>query len=205
MKKISLIIVIFYFLLPCSINTQDLLLGKIEKKFSSINRFSANFTELLISTAGETQSFEGKIFIAKPCSLRMETTAPEEQIILYNGNTAWVYLPQKKYCLRYNSGSLINLSNIPNYIFAPFKNLKVDTLYSDTGSIFIKLHTKEENEFFKSVELKISKIKMLPSAITLTDRIGNKMNFNFFNILVNDKRKIGFSFIPEDSVKIIEN
>lgn len=204
MKKLFLIIIILTFGTFIFSESKEELLDKIEKRFSSIKEFSATFNQKVAPVIGEAQFFEGTIDILRPHNLRMEIIAPEKQLILYNGETAWVYLPEQKYCLKYSCGKENSLSKIPRYIFEPFNNLIVDTLYSDTSFIFIKLSMKEDEEFFHCIELKVSKDKMLLLSLTLKDKTGNKTEYNFSEIEVNSKNKINFTFTPPDGIEIIE-
>lgn len=204
MKKLFLIIIILAFGTVIFSESNEELFDKMKKRFSSIKTFSATFNEKVVPVIGEAQSFEGTIDILRPHNLRMEIVAPEKQLILYDGEIAWVYLPEQKYCLKYTSGEENSLSRIPQYIFEPFKNLIVDTLYSDTSFIFIKFSMKEDEEFFDCIELKVSKDKMLLLSLTLKDRTGNKTEYNFSKIKVNGKKKINFTFTPPDGIEIIE-
>ncbi|TES91837.1 MAG: outer membrane lipoprotein carrier protein LolA [Candidatus Cloacimonadota bacterium] len=204
MKKLFLIIFTLSFGITIFSESTKELRERIEKSFSSIMTFSATFNEKIVPVIGETQSFKGTIDIARPCSLRMEITSPEKELILYDGEIAWLYLPGEQYCLKYRTGGEHSLSRIPGYILEPFENLIVDTLYNDTDFIFLKLSSEKEDDFFKSIELKLSKDKILPSSLTFKDKAGNKTEYNFSNISVNSNKKINFTFTPPDGIEIIE-
>ena len=205
MKKTILIIIIILslhiYLMP---ESREELLSKLDNQFSSIETFSASFTEKIVPIIGEPQTFEGTIEIARPTNLRMDIVTPQKQLILYNGTTAWLYIPEEKYCIKYKSEEENFLSSIPGYIFDPFNNLNVDTLYSDTSFIFTTMSTKEDEKFFDYIKIKFSKDKLLPLSFTLKDKAGNITEYKFFEIKINTAKKVNFTFSPPDNIEIIE-
>jgi outer membrane lipoprotein-sorting protein len=204
MKRALLIFTILSFVTIIFSETKTKILDKIQENLSSISTFSATFNESIVPVIGKTQSFVGIIDIARPCSLRMEVTSPEKQLILYNGEIAWIYFPEKKYCLKYKVGEENSLTKIPGYIFDPFNSLILDTLYEDTASIYIRLSTGAGEEFFESIELRVSLDELLPYSLTLKDKIGNKTEYTFSKIKKNVKKQVNFTFNPPKGTEIIE-
>jgi outer membrane lipoprotein carrier protein len=204
MKRIFSAILFLSTITTLPLISENNLSEKIKKSYSSIKLFSASFKETIIPSFGEKQFFEGTLHIARPCSLRMEVLEPMEQLIIYNGNHIWFYFPEKNYCLKYDAKSEKNLSRIPGYIFKPFANLSIDTLYKTNNFIYIELSPNSEEELFTGIDLKISSQKLLPRAITLTDKMGNKTEYCFSNIEINNNKIIDFTFTPPESTKIIE-
>ena len=112
-------------------------LAKIENYLNSIKTLKAGFVQ--ISSNGG--SAEGNIYIAKPSKIRMEYTAPEELLIVGNGD----------YVI-YNDKELDQITNIdykdiPATIILTKQikfdntNLKVIDLYKDSGQTSITVET----------------------------------------------------------------
>lgn len=205
MKRTLTFIILLSVIYTTPMISEDILSERIEESFSSIKTFSANFEETIIPSFGKKQFFEGTLDIVRPCSLRMEVLEPSEQLIVYNGKQVWFYFPEKNYCLKYNAKSEKNLSRIPGYIFEPFSNLSIDTLYKTNDFIFIEFSPANEEELFIDIILKISSKKLLPLSITLNDKIGNKTKYSFSNIEINSNKSIEFTFTPPENTKIIEH
>lgn len=104
-------------------------LQKIENYLNNINTLKADFVQMS-SNGG---SAEGKIYIEKPSKIRMEYTAPDELLIVGNGDY-----------IIYNDKELDQITNIDykdipatvilsNKIKFDGKNLKVTDFYKDNG------------------------------------------------------------------------
>jgi chaperone LolA len=205
MKKylLSLLIILIFSSISLA-ETQDELIEVLENRFSTISSIQMDFTERSIPVIGEPLVFEGSLFISRPSNVRMEVSVPEEQLMVYDGTTAWLYIPREKYCVKFNSAENTILSRLPGYIFDPFKNLTIDTLFSDTNFIHTKLTSDIDKALFDWIEISISRDKLLPSSITLKDIVGNRTVYNFTTIEINSGKKVDFSFSPPESIEIIE-
>jgi len=204
MKSFFLFLLFIFFItqVHSEINTQ--LVNRIEKHFENIKNLRANFSEMIIPVIGDTQSFAGTINFARPCSLRMAIITPQEQLIVYNGTNAWLYLPKEKYCIKYRALSQNVMSKLPEYIFSPFKNLNVDSVRTVNNFICLHFSKKDKENFFDNLTLKISNDKLLPLSLELYDKTGNKTVYNFTDVRTNNNKKVNFTFSPPDDVLIIE-
>lgn len=116
-------------LIAGSAHAENADLGKIESYLNNISTLEANFVQMS-SNGG---SAEGKIYIEKPSKIRMEYTAPDQLLIVGNG----------EYII-YNDKELDQITNIDykdipatmilsNKIKFDGKNLKVTDFYKDSG------------------------------------------------------------------------
>lgn len=128
MKK-SILIFSALFLMMDFAHAENADLNKIENYLNNINTLEANFVQMS-SNGG---SAEGKIYIEKPSKIRMEYTAPDQILIVGNG----------EYII-YNDQELDQITNIDykdipatvilsNKIKFDGKNLKVTDYYKDGG------------------------------------------------------------------------
>ena len=64
------------------------------RKLSQIQYINAEFTQVVVNDLGEVlQEGQGKIAISKPDLVNWHTTAPDETLIISNGNKLWFYDP----------------------------------------------------------------------------------------------------------------
>lgn len=128
MKK-SIILLLTVFFCSSAVRAENADLQKIENYLNNINTLKADFVQMS-SNGG---SAEGKIYIEKPSKIRMEYTAPDELLIVGNGDY-----------IIYNDKELDQITNIDykdipatmilsNKIKFDGKNLKVTDLYKDNG------------------------------------------------------------------------
>ncbi len=204
MKSFILFLLFTSFSTLSNSETREETLSSIEKRFNNIASLSADFSEMIIPMMGDTQFFAGTIDFSRPHSLRMEITTPEQELIVYDGKNACVYLPDEKYCIIYNVETEMSMKKLPEYIFDPFKSLTVDSL--NTGTKFIHLHfsTKDTKDLFDIIILKISKDKLLPLSLIFHDKTGNKTVYDLTNIRINSDKIVDFTFTPPLDVEVIE-
>ncbi len=128
MKRNILFLLISFFF-GSTVRAENVDLQKIENYLNNINTLKAEFVQMS-SNGG---SAEGKIYIEKPSKIRMEYTAPDELLIVGNGDY-----------IIYNDKELDQITNIDykdipatmilsNKIKFDGKNLKVTDFYKDNG------------------------------------------------------------------------
>lgn len=139
----NLIYALFFLLMalqPASAHQVDL--HKIENYLNNLKTLQAGFVQM--SSNGGTA--EGRIYIAKPSKIRMEYTAPDELLIVGNGDY-----------IIYNDKELDQITNI-DYKDIPAtmiltkqikfdgQNLKVVDVYEDGGQTAITVETPQKPE-----------------------------------------------------------
>ena len=123
-------------------------LQKIEDYLNSLNSIEAGFVQM----ASNGGTAEGKIYIAKPSKIRMEYTAPDEMLIVGNGDY-----------IIYNDKELDQVTNIdykdiPATIILTQKikldgqNLKVIDFYKDGGQTSVTVEMPK-NKSVKPITL----------------------------------------------------
>ncbi len=75
----------------------EALVGLIQVKYDSTESFSASFRQVnFYSSLGQERRSAGKLYIHKPGRFRWEYTEPEQQLLVSDGETFWVYTPRLK-------------------------------------------------------------------------------------------------------------
>ncbi len=179
-------------------------LEEVKKKFISITSFKASFSQTTAPAIGDTQYFEGAINLSRPAKVRMEISTPEEQLIVYNGERAWLYLPEQNICYTYTASRIGNLAQMPEYIFDPFEKLTVDTFYTIEKQLFISFIVPEGDPFLERIELTISRESLLPQELLIEDKAGTRIEYAFSGVTINGAEEVSFTFSPPKGTDVIE-
>ncbi len=176
----------------------------VQEKFASITSIETSFSQKTIPAMGDTQHFEGTLYLARPASVRMEIASPQEQLIVFDGEEAWLYLPEENTCYHYTTQSIGHLAQLPSYIFDPFEKLEIDTFFTADTCFTITFIAPENDPFIARVDLTVLDTSLLPCEILITDRAGSCMDFDFSTMIVNGSGKVRFTFSPPAHTEIIE-
>jgi chaperone LolA len=198
-----LMLLIFSLIAVTTAKAEDSL-ETVKKKFASIKSFNASFSQTATTSAGDTHSFEGTIDLSRPAKVRMEITTPEEQLIVYNGERAWLYLPEQNICYVYAAQQLGNLAQMPGYVFDPFGKLSVESWYTTDTCLVIAFNAPEGDPFIKSIDLTISRKSLLPQELLIEDKVGTNIAYRFSTITINGAEEVSFTFVPPEGTEIIE-
>lgn len=137
--KLKALLLISFLFLSGSARAEQTDLQKIEDYLNGIKTLKAGFVQMS-SNGG---SAEGKIYISKPSKIRMEYTAPDELLIVGNGDY-----------IIYNDKELDQVTNI-DYKDIPAtmiltdkikfdgKKLKVTDFYKDGGQLSVTVETPD--------------------------------------------------------------
>ena len=74
-------------------NVEDIVNG-VQQHYEQTNDVQANFIQLsLIKSIGQTKETRGLVFFQKPGKMRWEYTEPTQQLLVSDGKTFWLYVP----------------------------------------------------------------------------------------------------------------
>ncbi|WP_434339859.1 outer membrane lipoprotein chaperone LolA [Motilimonas cestriensis] len=66
----------------------------LQQKLHKVSQFSANFSQQVLDLDGKViQEASGELNVAHPDKFRWQVLMPDEELVLSNGNTVWVYSP----------------------------------------------------------------------------------------------------------------
>jgi outer membrane lipoprotein-sorting protein len=180
-------------------------LDDVKGKFSSITRLAAVFSQVTIPVYGDSLRFEGSLSISRPANLRMEVSSPEEQLLVFNGERAWLYLPEQNVCYAYTSSNIASFSQIPGYIFDPFESLTVDTFYAiDRTHLFLAFAAPEQDPFLERMDITLSQHSLLPEHLRILDKSGTRTEYLFSDVTINDAVKTDFTLSLPESTEVIQ-
>jgi outer membrane lipoprotein carrier protein len=166
-------------------------LDAIQNHYEKILTFEANFIqESYIRLMNQTQIVEGKVKIKKPGKMRWVYGAPEEQVLISDENTLWLYIPEEEQATKVPVESIYS-SNTPALFLAGQGKLtqafNVESVNQQKKKIIVTLIPKTTQESLARLVLFADKKNYQITGSTVYDKLGNKTTIRFNQIRVNKK------------------
>lgn len=180
----------------------------LNKILSNMKSMSASFTQTTTVANNKgvkgKKSFSGTMAVQRPNNFRWHTTGNDEQLIVANGSTLWVYDKGLSQATRQNVSNKIGdtpallLSGDPAKISASFKVTQPNASKQE----FV-LHPNNSNANFKTLTLAFQSGTLV--TMVLNDNLGQTTTIKFSNV----KRNVSipanqFSFTPPKGVDVID-
>ncbi|MEW6685784.1 MAG: outer membrane lipoprotein chaperone LolA [Candidatus Edwardsbacteria bacterium] len=204
--KVWFLILLFYVGLFCSrgicLTSEEIATRAIEH-LKGIEDFSTRFAcTKCQKESGICQKFSGRIFFKKPDRLRLEINFPEEQLIVSDGNTLWIYLPKQKQVIK----QMLNLTKNTSWPDElSLENYETILKMEDKKYYILLMRPKRCNLYVAEINLVMEKDVWLPKKIEIKDIEENESIYFFekakINSGLNDSK---FYFHPPKNVEIIE-
>ena len=174
-------------------------LDAIQNNYEKILTFEANFTQKsYIKMMDQTQSIEGQVKIKKPGKMRWVYEAPEEQVLISNEKTLWLYVPEEEQATKVPVESIYS-SNTPALFLAGKGKLtqafNVESISQEKENIIITLIPKTIQQNLARLVLMADKKNYQITGSTVYDKLGNKTAIRFNRIRVNQE-------IPEEQFQL---
>ncbi len=168
----------------------------------NLKTFQANFSQVIQDKRGNpTQQSNGKMALQRPGRFRWETTTPNQQLIIADGKTIWVYdkdlqeVTKKKQTENAQSPGLL-LSDSVNHLASRY-----EITSTDKNSFTL---TPRKQDLFKSVELIFDDHGTL-SEMIMHDNIGQTTQIQFTHVSTNQSLSSHlFTFRPPKNIDVIE-
>ncbi|NLC92376.1 MAG: outer membrane lipoprotein carrier protein LolA [Treponema sp.] len=206
MKKIQKLMNLFFLVCAPSLFAQGITTASayfktISEYYATIKDYEVDF-DLKI----DKQESAGKISYKTPDLIRLDYTNPEEQVIVFNGDTLTVYLPESNAVLQQivqqdnNTASLATpqgLTLMTRYYTVAYETgQNAEPLEADSSEMVVKLifYRKNASEAFRSIKVSINPNTRLIRRIEAVSTKNEKIVFNFFdyklNLNISDQRFI---------------
>lgn len=184
-------------------------LTNIEKRYSGRD-FTANFSQnSRLAAIDITETAMGKAFFSHPGRMRWEYTEPEQNQIITNGKTLWIFRPEDNQVVQGDAGTFFKtgaggafLSDIrlvrAKYTITPGKN--------DNKFVELLLVPKIKNPEINLIKIEVSKDKFEINRVETTNIYGDTttLEFSDINFLKLDKTLFDF-VIPEGTDLLFMN
>ena len=181
MKKLIYFLLFFPFAIFAQDQKAKSILDKLSDKTKSYSSIEVKFTNTFFSTITDINESQSGTLYLKDDSYRLEM---ETQIIICDGETNWIYLPDEEE---------VNITEIedeenelnPSKIFTVYENgYKYKFVREDGKNYHIDLFPEKSGPF-KKVELYINKSKMQISSFTLIDKQGSHFRYVIDSFITN--------------------
>ena len=164
-------------------------LDAIQKQYEKILTFEANFIqESYIRMMDQTQRVEGQVKIKKPGKMRWVYGAPDEQILISDKNTLWLYIPEEEQATKVPVESIYS-SNTPALFLAGqgklTQSFNIESVNQEKKKIIVTLIPKTAQQSLARLVLFADKKNYQITGSTVYDKLGNKTEIRFNRIQVN--------------------
>jgi outer membrane lipoprotein carrier protein len=169
----------------------------------NLETFQANFSQVIQDKRGNPLSqSSGKMALKRPGLFRWETTTPNQQLIIADGKTIWIYdkdleqVSKQKQNISTNTPGLL-LSDSASKLLSRF-SVKLENENT------FKLTPKGKKDLFQYIELIFDGNNALNQMI-LYDNLGQTTEITFSNIKQNPTLSVDlFQFQAPPNIEIVE-
>lgn len=166
-------------------------LDAIQKQYEKILTFEANFIqESYIRMMDQIQKVEGQVKIKKPGKMRWVYGAPDEQILISDKNTLWLYIPEEEQATKVPVESIYS-SNTPALFLAGqgklTQSFNIESVNQEKKKIIVTLIPKTAQQSLARLVLFADKKNYQITGSTVYDKLGNRTTIRFNQIRVNKK------------------
>jgi outer membrane lipoprotein carrier protein len=174
-------------------------LDTIQNQYEKVLTFEADFSQKsYVKAMNQTQSVKGQVQIKKPGKMRWVYGAPDTQILISNGKTLWLYVPEEEQATKVPVESIYS-SNTPALFLAGKGKLtqafNVESVSQESQNIVVTLVPKNEDQSLARLVLLADKKNYQIIGSTVYDKLGNKTEIRFNRIRVNQE-------IPEEQFQL---
>ncbi len=188
------------FLLLTSAEEVEEITARIQKKYDTLESFSATFTQTLINkTLNQIREEGGVLYMKRDGMMRWEYQYPEEKLFISDGKTIYWYLTEEK-MVQTMKLSDIEGEQTPVLFLAGKGNLKRDFVIEPLppgstppeGMYQLVLTPRSEGESYQKLILEVDTQTYQVRKMVLLDLIGNISEYSFSNIKENLKLSESF-------------
>ena len=164
-------------------------LDAVQKNYEKVLTYEAEFIQKsYIKMMDKTQGIKGIVSIKKPGKMKWSYGAPDTQILISNGNTLWLYVPDEEQATKVPIESIYS-SNTPALFLAGkgklTQSFNVESVNLDKDPLIITLTPKADDQSLTRLQLFANKKNYQITGSTVYDRLGNKTEIRFSNIKTN--------------------
>lgn len=186
----------------------DDVVRRLQKRYDETEDFTAEFVQAVdVESLGRTLESHGRVAFRRPGRMRWEFLEPEEQTIVADGETLWIYQPKHEQVLK-APFQVAFQSAMPVSFLLGIGRLAEDfdpeLVSADEKKIRLRLEPKNDADIGELVLTIDAKSYDVVSA-TVTDPLGNETRLTFTNL----RHGVGvpdstFEFEVPDGVDVVE-
>jgi len=184
-------------------------LDAVQKNYEKVLTFEADFIQKsYIKMMGKSLDVKGTVHIQKPGKMKWVYGAPDTQILISDGSTLWLYVPDEEQATKVPIESIYS-SNTPALFLAGkgklTQSFNVESVNLDTDPIRITLIPKADDQALARLLLFANKKNYQITGSTVYDKLGNKTEIMFSNIKTNREiPETTFQFQVPANVEVLD-
>ena len=184
-------------------------LDAVQKNYEKVLTYEADFIQKsYIKMMDKTQDVKGTVTIKKPGKMKWSYGAPDTQILISNGSTLWLYVPEEEQATKVPIESIYS-SNTPALFLAGkgklTQSFNVESVNLDNDPISITLTPKADDQALTRLQLFANKKNFQITGSTVYDKLGNKTEIWFSNIKTNSEiPEKTFQFQAPANVEVLD-
>ena len=162
----------------------------LQARYDTTKAFRANFTQVTsVAALGESEEARGTVAFKKPGKMRWDYRAPQEQLIVSDGTTLWIYQPADHQVLKapfeaaFVSTTPISFLVGVGRISDDFQAER-DSRGCDARRVYVKLVPKSSQDL-GSLSMAVDPATFDIVEAAVTDPIGNVTALGFANVVRN--------------------
>ena len=198
--------------------TSDLasIVESLQSRYAKTHFFQARFRQdSFLASLDETRQSTGRVFIRKPRMMRWEYESPEEQLLVSDGVSFWVYTPELKQVVVSRFGEAFR-SKTPLAFLAGDGDIRSEFTVrlrepakgdnTPTADIYrLSLTPKTTHPGLRELHLDVRKDDFLIVRSTLVDPFGNITDIRFEKIRVDQVLPMAiFTFTIPPGIEVVK-
>ncbi len=168
----------------------DALMARVQAQYDRTTHLHARFRqETRLQGFDQVQTGEGEVWILKPGMMRWHYTKPERQIIIANGETLWIYLPDERQAIRDRVQTSMGTRTPALFLAGQARLTEVFSVAGaasqvpgEGGPLRLELTPKEGTLPYSQVELGIHPTSYQVVRVKLVDPLGSVTTMWFTDI-----------------------
>ena len=182
-------------LVPCASRAADLdaIVRKVQERYDTTRDFTADVTqEMTIASLGKTTTAHGTMAFKRPGKMRWDLTQGDEQVIVADGETLWLYQPKEKQVLKAPFDAAFRATTPISFLTGVGKiaqdfDVSADGGDEKAGVLYLMLVPRRDNASVGKLRLSVARDSGEIRGGEIHDPLGNVSRLRFDHI----KRNVG--------------
>jgi outer membrane lipoprotein carrier protein len=184
-------------------------MASLQARYDDTASFRAQFRQQIVSVAlGHTLEARGRVYYRRPGRMRWEFVGPDEQTVVADGTTLWVYQQRQKQVVRMELASAFQTTTPLSFLIGLGKlerDFDAELLPATAGSrLRLRLRPKAPGADVGSLELELAADTYDILGAVVTDATGGTTRWDFTDLERNVTLDDGlFRFVVPSGVDVV--
>lgn len=171
----------------------DAIVRKVQERYDATRDFTADVTqEMSIASLGKTTTAHGTVAFKRPGKMRWDLSQGDEQVIVADGATLWLYQPKEKQVLKAPFDAAFRATTPISFLTGVGKiaqdfDVSADGDDAKTGVLYLMLVPRRDSASVGKLRLTVARDSGEIRGAEIHDPLGNVSRLRFDHI----KRNVG--------------